>query len=58
MVMVERLRELKLENGRIGLMEIDPRHGDYLPVNQYNTLRKELPDAELVFTKNSCTTSW
>jgi Xaa-Pro dipeptidase len=52
MVMVERLRELKLEKGRIGLMEIDPRHGDYLPVNQYNTLRKELPDAELVFTKN------
>ena len=51
MVMVERLRELKLEKGRIGLMEIDPRHGDYLPVNQYNTLRKELPEAELVFTK-------
>ena len=51
MVMVERLRELKLEKGRIGLMEIDPRHGDYLPVNQYNTLRKELPDAEIVFTK-------
>jgi Xaa-Pro aminopeptidase len=51
-VMVERLRELKLEKGRIGLMEIDPRHGDYMPVNQYNTLRKELPDAELVFTKN------
>ena len=52
MVMVERLRELRLEKGRIGLMEIDPRHGDYLPVNQYNTLRKELPDAELVFTVN------
>src|SRR5476651_76830 len=52
MVMVERLRELKLEKGRIGLMEIDPRHGDYMPVNQYNTLRKELPDAELIFTKN------
>ena len=34
-VMVERLRELKLERGRIGLMEIDPRHKDYLPVNQY-----------------------
>jgi Xaa-Pro dipeptidase len=51
MVMAERLRELKLERGRIGLMEIDPRHADYLPVNQYNTLRKELPDAELVFTK-------
>jgi Xaa-Pro aminopeptidase len=51
-VMVERLRELKLERGRIGLMEIDPRHEDYMPVNQYNTLRRELPDAELVFTKN------
>src|ERR1700733_8587310 len=51
MVMVERLRELRLEKGRIGLMEIDPRHGDYMPVNQYNTLRKELPDAEIVFTK-------
>jgi Xaa-Pro aminopeptidase len=51
-VMVERLRELKLERARIGLMEIDPRHGDYLPVNQYNTLRESLPDAELVFTKN------
>jgi Xaa-Pro aminopeptidase len=50
-VMVERLRELKLERGRIGLMEVDPRHEDYLPVNQYNTLRRELPDAELVFTK-------
>jgi Xaa-Pro dipeptidase len=50
-VMVERLRELKLERGRIGLMEIDPRHGDYLPVNQYNVLRDSLPDAELVFTK-------
>ena len=50
-VMVERLRELKLERGRIGLMEIDPRHGDYLPVNQYNVLRESLPDAELVFTK-------
>ena len=50
-VMVERLRELKLERGRIGLMEIDPRHGDYMPVNQFNTLRDSLPDAELVFTK-------
>jgi Xaa-Pro dipeptidase len=50
-VMVERIRELKLERGRIGLLEIDPRHGDYLPVNQYNVLRDNLPDAELVFTK-------
>src|SRR3954465_4637847 len=50
-VMVERLRELKLERGRIGLMEIDPRHKDYMPVNQYNLLRQLLPDAELVFTE-------
>ena len=50
-IMVERIRELRLERGRIGLMEIDPRHGDYLPVNQYNVLRDNLPDAELVFTK-------
>ena len=50
-VMVERLRELKLERSRIGLMEIDPRHEDYLPVNQYNVLRENLPDAELVFTR-------
>ncbi len=50
-VMVERLKELKLERGRIGLVEIDARHSDYLPVNQYNVLRQSLPDAELVFTK-------
>ena len=50
-IMVERIRELKLERGRIGLMEIDPRHGDYLPVNQYNVLHENLPQAELVFTK-------
>src|SRR5262245_16843263 len=50
-VMVERLKELKLERGRIGLVEVDARHNDYLPVNQYNVLRQSLPDAELVFTK-------
>jgi Xaa-Pro aminopeptidase len=50
-VMVERLRELRLERGRIGLMEIDPRHGDYMPVNQFNVLRDSLPNAELVFTR-------
>ncbi len=50
-VMVERLKELKLERGRIGLIEVDPRHNDYLPVNQYNVLRQSMPDAEIVFTK-------
>src|SRR5215471_11160980 len=47
----EKMRELKLDRGRIGLVEIDARHSDYLPVNQYNVLRQSLPDAELVFTK-------
>ncbi len=51
-VMVERLKELKLERGRIGLVEIDPRHKVYLPVNQYNDLRAGLPEAELVFTRS------
>src|SRR4249919_906967 len=50
-VMVDRLRELKLERGRIGLLEIDPRHKDYMPVNQYNVLKAGLPDAEIVFTQ-------
>ena len=50
-VIAERLKELGLERGRIGLTEIDPRHGDYMPVNQYNTLRERLPEAELAFTK-------
>jgi Xaa-Pro aminopeptidase len=49
--MVERLRELKLERGRIGLMEIDPRHADYMPVNQYNVLRENLPEADIAFTQ-------
>ena len=50
-VMVERIKELGLERGRIGLLEIDPRHVDYLPVNQYQILRDGLPDAELIFTE-------
>jgi Xaa-Pro aminopeptidase len=48
-VMVERIRELGLERGRIGLLEIDPRFHDYLPVNQYNALREGLPDATISF---------
>jgi Xaa-Pro dipeptidase len=51
-VMVERLKEIGLERGRIGLVEIDPRHKDYMPVNQYNDLRAGLPDADLVFTRS------
>ncbi len=49
-VMVDRIKELGLARGRSGLLEIDPRHKDYLPVNQFNALRDGLPAAELVFT--------
>ena len=49
-VMADRIVELGLDRGRIGLLEIDPRHKDYLPVNQYETLKRRLPEAELVFT--------
>lgn len=35
--------------GRIGITVIDPRYGDYLPVNQYRRLAAELPDARLEF---------
>ena len=49
-VMAERIKQLKLDRGRIGLLEIDPRHDDYMPVNQFNMMRQMLPDAEFVFT--------
>src|ERR1700736_4299128 len=48
-VIADRIVELGLQRGRIGLLEIDPRHKDYLPVNQYNMLKERLPEAELVF---------
>jgi Xaa-Pro dipeptidase len=50
-VIAERIRELGLASGRIALLELDPRQGDHLPVNQYFALQRELPDAELVFTE-------
>jgi Xaa-Pro dipeptidase len=50
-VMAEVIREAGLQRGRIGLLELDPRQGDHLPVNQYEALRRELPDAEFVFTR-------
>src|SRR5437588_2588629 len=45
-VMAERILELGLGRGRIGLLEVDPRHKEYLPVNQYNVLRETLAAAE------------
>ena len=50
-VIAEFLHERGLQAGRIGLLELDPRHADYMPVNQYETLRQAVPEAELVFTR-------
>ncbi len=48
-VLVERIREAKLERGRLGITVIDPRYGDYLPVNQFRTLTDALPEARTEF---------
>ncbi len=45
-VLVARLKELGLDKGRIGITLIDPRYGDYLPLNQYRTLIEQLPQAQ------------
>ncbi len=46
-VAAERIAELKLDKGRIGLTCVDPQYLDYMPINQYQTLRDKLPDAKL-----------
>src|SRR5919198_1184119 len=48
-VMVERIKELGLEQGKIGIIEVDPRFHDHLPVNQYVALRAALPNATFNF---------
>ena len=48
-VMIERIKELGLERGKIGILEVDPRFHDYLPVNQYKALREALPNASFSF---------
>jgi Xaa-Pro aminopeptidase len=48
-VMIERIKELGLERAKIGILEVDPRFHDYLPVNQYNTLKEALPNASFSF---------
>ncbi len=47
-VAVERLIEIGLTRGRLGLPLVDMQYASYLPVNQYQTLRAGLPDATLV----------
>lgn len=45
-VAIGRLKELGLQKGRIGIVEIDERTG--VPKNHWDALVKELPDAEFV----------
>jgi Xaa-Pro aminopeptidase len=50
-VAADRIRELGLEKGRIGILEIDLRFGDYIPVNQFDAIKKALPEAEIILTR-------
>jgi len=47
-VAAERIGELGLMRGRIGLPYVDSQSANYLPINQYQALIRELPDASLV----------
>jgi Xaa-Pro aminopeptidase len=44
----ERVKELKLEKGKIGIVDVDA-HRPALPLVHYNTLQKELPNARFEF---------
>ena len=50
-VIVARLKELKLEDGNIGITDCDSRFHDYMPVNQYNAMVENLPQARFRFIK-------
>lgn len=47
-VAAERIRELGLAQGRIGLPYVDSQATNYLPINQYRALCDGLPDATIV----------
>jgi len=48
-VLATRILEEGLDHSRIGITLIDPRYGDYLPVNQYRTLTERLPGVSWEF---------
>ncbi len=45
-VLATRIQELELDSSRIGMTVIDPRYGDYMPVNQYRSLTESLPKVQ------------
>jgi Xaa-Pro aminopeptidase len=50
-VIVGRIKELGLENGRIGITDCDPKFHDFPPVNQYEAIRQGLPNATFEFVR-------
>ncbi len=48
-VLAAAVREREGAEDRIGITVIDPRYGDYLPLNQYQTLTESLPRATFEF---------
>ena len=51
-VLAEAIKEKGLERGRIGHPPIDPRHRDFMPVNQYRDLENALPEANLTLIED------
>lgn len=51
-VLAEVAREKGLETARIGHPPIDPRFGDYMPVNQHQAIAAALPDADIVLIED------
>jgi Xaa-Pro dipeptidase len=50
-VIAERIRELGLRTPRVGITGVSPRpDSDILPANQFESLRRQLPDAEFVLS--------
>jgi len=50
-VIATRIKELGLEEGRIGITDLDSRFHEYMPVNHYNSLKEQLPMAKFGFVR-------
>jgi len=48
-VIAARIEELGLGQARIGITDLDSRFHEYMPVNYYEVLRQQLPDAKFEF---------
>jgi Xaa-Pro aminopeptidase len=50
-VIAGRIRELGLENGKIGITDCDPKFHDFPPVNQYEAIKSGLRNATFEFVR-------